>query len=210
MLLAIPGDNTFSNYQEAQRAFWRQTVLPLLNRVAAAISNWLSPAYGATLTLRPDLDQIEALSPERDALWTRIDKATFLTNDEKRAAAGYGKNGEADSAEKFNANHDDRGRFDFAPDGSQRLAQAKPPANPPKQPAKTNPPVYRNRKAGQSGADAATDVPSWARGERPFVGEDGKAFAKRLLDQKYGPGNYDTGPSSEFSKIQKFGDRGFD
>ena len=23
MLLGIPGDNTYSNYQEAQRAFWR-------------------------------------------------------------------------------------------------------------------------------------------------------------------------------------------
>jgi HK97 family phage portal protein len=29
MLLAIPGDNTYSNYQEAGRVFWRQTVLPL-------------------------------------------------------------------------------------------------------------------------------------------------------------------------------------
>jgi len=27
MLLAIPGDNTYSNYQEATRSFWRQTVL---------------------------------------------------------------------------------------------------------------------------------------------------------------------------------------
>ena len=29
MLLGIPGDNTYANYQEANRAFWRQTVLPL-------------------------------------------------------------------------------------------------------------------------------------------------------------------------------------
>jgi len=27
MLLGIPGDNTYSNYQEATRSFWRQ-VLP--------------------------------------------------------------------------------------------------------------------------------------------------------------------------------------
>ena len=31
MLMAIPGDNTYSNYQEANRVFWRQTVLPLAN-----------------------------------------------------------------------------------------------------------------------------------------------------------------------------------
>jgi hypothetical protein len=42
------------------------------------------------LELRPDIDSIEALSTEREALWTRIDKATFLTQNEKRAAVGYG------------------------------------------------------------------------------------------------------------------------
>ncbi|MBZ9792823.1 phage portal protein [Rhizobium sp. 3T7] len=30
MLLGIPGDNTFANYQEANRAFYRLTVLPML------------------------------------------------------------------------------------------------------------------------------------------------------------------------------------
>jgi phage portal protein BeeE len=39
---------------------------------------------------RPDLDAIEALSIEREALWARLEKATFLTPDEKRAAVGYG------------------------------------------------------------------------------------------------------------------------
>jgi phage portal protein BeeE len=46
MLLGIPGDNTYSNYQEATRSFWRQTVLPLVTRTAKALSTWLSPAYG--------------------------------------------------------------------------------------------------------------------------------------------------------------------
>jgi hypothetical protein len=44
----------------------------------------------AHLELRPDLDSIEALSIEREVLWTRIDKATFLTQNEKRSAVGYG------------------------------------------------------------------------------------------------------------------------
>ena len=90
MLLGIPGDNTYSNYQEATRTFWRSTVLPLVTRTAKALSTWLSPAWGTPLELRPDLDAIEALSPEREALWTRVDKATFLTPNEKRAAVGYG------------------------------------------------------------------------------------------------------------------------
>ena len=61
MLLGIPGDNTFSNYQEANRTFWRTTVIPLVKRTAASLADWLAPAYGnAALTLQPDLDQVEA------------------------------------------------------------------------------------------------------------------------------------------------------
>jgi hypothetical protein len=89
MLLGIPGDNTFSNYQEAQRAFWRSTVLPLVTRTAKALAAWLSPAWSTTIELRPDLDQIEALTAEREALWVRIEKVSFLTLNEKRAAVGY-------------------------------------------------------------------------------------------------------------------------
>jgi Phage portal protein len=109
MLLGIPGDNTYSNYQEATRTFWRSTVLPLVTRTAKSLSCWLVPAFvipeaaqrpsgtqgpqfapAEGLELRPDIDSIEALSIEREALWTRVDKATFLTQNEKRAAVGYG------------------------------------------------------------------------------------------------------------------------
>ncbi|WP_417684659.1 phage portal protein [Roseibium sp.] len=98
MLLAIPGDNTYSNFQEANRAFWRSAVLPLVQRTAAGLAAWLGPAYGPTygdgasemLSLRPDADAIEALSSEREALWRRVDGASFLSEDEKRQAVGYG------------------------------------------------------------------------------------------------------------------------
>ncbi len=33
MLLGLPGDNTYANYREANRALWRLTILPLLMRV---------------------------------------------------------------------------------------------------------------------------------------------------------------------------------
>ena len=92
MLLGIPGDNTYSNFQEATRIFWRQTVLPLVTRSAKALSGWLASGYGAdgALELRPDIDGIEALSMEREALWARLERASFLSVDEKRAAVGYG------------------------------------------------------------------------------------------------------------------------
>ena len=92
MLLGIPGDNTYSNYQEAQRGFWRQTVLPLVNAHGARRSRPGSRRRSApgSASCAPDLDQVEALSSEREALWARLDKASFLTDDEKRAAVGYG------------------------------------------------------------------------------------------------------------------------
>jgi len=64
-------------------------------------------------------------------------------------------------------------------------------------------------RAGMSAKEAAKDVPSWVRGERPVLGEKGRDFATRVLDGKYGQGNYPKGPGSEFSKIQKWGDRAF-
>jgi len=41
------------------------------------------------LELKPDLDGVAALVPEREALWARLNAAGFLTLNEKREAAGY-------------------------------------------------------------------------------------------------------------------------
>ena len=95
MLLGIPGDNTYANYAEANRSFWRQTVLPLVGRTAEALSAWLAPGFGSessasSLALRPDLDSVEALEHRaRGAVGPRR-RSDFLTVDEKRAAVGYG------------------------------------------------------------------------------------------------------------------------
>ena len=88
MLLGIPGDATYANYQEANRAFYRLTVLPLAARVMSAIAEWLSDFTGEAVELRPDLDQIPALSVERDAQWRRVSEAAFLTDAEKRSLLG--------------------------------------------------------------------------------------------------------------------------
>lgn len=90
MLLGIPGDNTYANYAEANRAFWRQTILPLAQRTAAAFATWLAPAYEGVLRFDIDLDAIMALAPEREAMWARLQAADFLSEDEKRSAVGYG------------------------------------------------------------------------------------------------------------------------
>ncbi|MGF1503115.1 MAG: phage portal protein [Paracoccaceae bacterium] len=88
MLLGLPGDNTYSNYQEANRAFYRQTVLPLVRKLGSAMASWLGEGAGMRLALEPDLDQVPALGAERDAQWKRIANADFLEPAEKRALLG--------------------------------------------------------------------------------------------------------------------------
>jgi HK97 family phage portal protein len=88
MILGIPGDATYANYQEANRAFYRLTVLPLAARVLGALANWLEDFTGEKLELRPDQDQVPALAAERDAQWARVATADFLTAEEKRRLLG--------------------------------------------------------------------------------------------------------------------------
>jgi HK97 family phage portal protein len=91
MLLGLPGDATYANYQEANRAFYRLTILPLVARVAAAISGWLPGFYQQELMLAPDMDGVPALALEREALWRRVSDAGFLSDAEKRRLLGLPK-----------------------------------------------------------------------------------------------------------------------
>ena len=91
MLMGIPGDATYANYQEANRAFYRLTVLPLVGRVMGSLSHWLSAFAGELVELRADLDQIPALAAERDQQWARVGAADFLTPAEKRMILGLPK-----------------------------------------------------------------------------------------------------------------------
>ena len=87
MLLGIPGDNTYANYREANLAFWKHTVLPLVKKTAASLSTWLAPKAGGAI-IECDAGRIEALSADRDAQWARVSAAAFLTDSEKRRLLG--------------------------------------------------------------------------------------------------------------------------
>jgi HK97 family phage portal protein len=97
MLLGLPGDNTYANYREANLAFWRQTVLPLVARTAQDLTRWLAPRFGETLRIGYDPDAVEALALERETVWDRIGNANFLTLNEKRVAAGYSPTSNGDT-----------------------------------------------------------------------------------------------------------------
>jgi HK97 family phage portal protein len=90
MLLGIPGDNTYSNYREANLAFWRQTALPLAMKAARGVEAWLGDRWSKAgpAAVSVDLDAAPALSVEREALWTRLAGASFLSDGEKRRLAG--------------------------------------------------------------------------------------------------------------------------
>ncbi|MGF1545159.1 MAG: phage portal protein [Parvularculaceae bacterium] len=87
MLLGVPGDNTYANYREANLAFWKQTVSPLVKKTMAAMTAWLSAEFdGARLAFDPS--ELDALAVERDAAWRRVGAATFLSDAEKRTLLG--------------------------------------------------------------------------------------------------------------------------
>ena len=69
---------------------------------------------------------------------------------------------------------------------------------------------YKKPKSGLSEKEGSKERPSWAEGKKPYTDESGKDFAKRLLDEKYGKKNHDTGPTSEFNQLKKYGDRSFE
>ncbi len=87
MLLGLPGDNTYANYSEANRALWRLTVLPLVSRIAEALSGWLSH-WWADARVAIDKDEVPALSHDREILWAQVSAADFLSAEEKRRLLG--------------------------------------------------------------------------------------------------------------------------
>jgi HK97 family phage portal protein len=87
-LLGLPGDNTYSNMQEARLALWEETILPLLDSTKDSLNNWLVPMFGKGVTIDYDMDSISALAPRRDLVWQRVSQADFLTLNEKRAQLG--------------------------------------------------------------------------------------------------------------------------
>jgi len=87
MLMGLPGDNSYANYREANKALWRQTILPLVGKICGGLAQGLC-GWWPGISLTADLDAVPALSEERAALWDRVAAADFLTADEKKAMLG--------------------------------------------------------------------------------------------------------------------------
>jgi phage portal protein BeeE len=87
MLLGLPGDATYANYREANRALWRLTLLPLAAKLLGALVEGLA-AWFPDAQLAIDFDRVPALAEDREKLWAQVSAADFLDADEKRAMLG--------------------------------------------------------------------------------------------------------------------------
>ena len=86
MLLGLPGDNTYANYREANRALWRLTLLPLAGKILAGLHSGLADWFAEAPSV--DLDRVPALAEDRERLWAQVSGASFLTDLEKRELLG--------------------------------------------------------------------------------------------------------------------------
>jgi phage portal protein BeeE len=88
MLLGLPGDATYANYREANRALWRLTVLPVAERILRGIGDGLA-VWRPGLKFAIDVDQVTALAEDRERLWRQVRAADFLSEAEKREMLGF-------------------------------------------------------------------------------------------------------------------------
>jgi HK97 family phage portal protein len=89
VLIGLPGDGTYSNYREANKALWRQTVLPLADKILGGLAQGLR-GFMPGLSMTVDMNALPALVEDRAMLWDRVAAADFLSDAEKRAMLGIG------------------------------------------------------------------------------------------------------------------------
>lgn len=85
-LLGDTEASTYSNYQEARKAGYIETILPLMDYITDELQGWIMPLYGQGLLLKLQRDKIDALQENRNEQFTYLENCSFMTINEKRAA----------------------------------------------------------------------------------------------------------------------------
>jgi len=88
-LIGDSANKTYSNYQEARKALYLETVLPWLDWYLSEMSAFLCPLFGEGMYLAYDKDSIDALQEDRSQIYTRLASAYWLSLNEKRVQCGY-------------------------------------------------------------------------------------------------------------------------
>ncbi|AVX04330.1 uncharacterized protein MXMO3_01805 [Maritalea myrionectae] len=90
--LLLPGQSTYNNKREAKLGYYEDTVLPLFNDLTDHLNGWLSPQFQEDLYLKPNLDEIEALSlrrEQRQEQTTKLWDSGLISRDEGREAMQF-------------------------------------------------------------------------------------------------------------------------
>ena len=82
-------NKTYSNYQEARKALYQETILPIMGMLVNQLNVWLTPFFGTNLEINYDIDSIPALAEDRKTLFDAIKDANYLTKNEKREMMGF-------------------------------------------------------------------------------------------------------------------------
>lgn len=92
--------STFANMESAEERLWIDTVMPLLNSLMEALSNFLIPGFssGSNITevLAYNSDSVPALEARRERLYKRMGQAvkdTLISPDEARLEMGFDEKG---------------------------------------------------------------------------------------------------------------------
>jgi HK97 family phage portal protein len=88
VLVGLPGDATYANAREAGRALYRQTILPMAERILEGLGKMLGDWLGP-VRLTVDTDQLTELAEDRAKLWEQVGAAAFLSDAEKRDMLGF-------------------------------------------------------------------------------------------------------------------------
>ena len=95
-LIGDAENKTYSNYKEARKALYMETILPLMDYLRDEYNNWLTPQWEEEgLFLEYNKDAIEAIKEELDAIYTRQATAWWRTLNEKRISTGDDEIGKA-------------------------------------------------------------------------------------------------------------------
>lgn len=80
--------STYSNYAEARRAFWEDTMTPVITQIFEELNIDLLPEFGEGWNIEPDWSSVPAFQDDDFAWAARAFQAGVITLNEARAAIG--------------------------------------------------------------------------------------------------------------------------
>lgn len=90
-MMGTTQNRTYSNYAEARKSFYTETVLPMMDRLQGHFNLFLVPLFGQGIELRYDKEDVEALHDDKDVITKRavdLFNASLITWNEARELIG--------------------------------------------------------------------------------------------------------------------------